>query len=219
MSQNSRESSPMHDHRGWLRKWPQPARVPHFSSSSDSEEPPSLAFNGSSDDREVWEESNFRKLIRLGANTAKEQVLPLRKNSINWGEVDSNLTRRVVEHLLDCYEKAFECAEDEKTKALALQEENTKLQEEILQMKGKILVVEEYSKTVGEQIEQAGSLMTAMETFLSTQKGLLEEMGRDAQLHQESMRTGGLEPSEAVEGMVQTPTGCPCGCDTGPSYS
>lgn len=76
MSQSSRESSPMYDHRGWLRKWPQPAHVPHFSSSSDSEEPPNLQFNGSSGDREVWEEKNFIKPITLGANTAKEHVLP-----------------------------------------------------------------------------------------------------------------------------------------------
>ena len=74
-------------------------------------------------------------------------------------------------------------------------------------MKGKMLVVEEYSKTVGEQIEQAGSLMTAMETFLGTQKGLLEEMDRDAHLHQESRRPGCSEPSEVVEDMVQTPWG------------
>ena len=115
----------------------------------------------------------------------------------------------MVEHLLDCYEKASECAEDEKSEGLALQEESTKLQEKILQMKGKILVVEKYSKTVSEQIEQADSLMTAMETFLGTQKSYLEEIGRDAQLHAESMRTGGLEASEAVEDTVQTPWGAP----------
>lgn len=130
----------MYDHRGWLRKWPQPARVPHFSSSSDSEEPPNLQLNCISGDGEVWEETNLRKLNTLGPNTAK--VLP-EEEFDKLGEVDSNLIRRVVEYLLDCYGKTFECAEDKKSKALALQEK-------ILQMKVKILM--------GEQIEQADRL-------------------------------------------------------------
>lgn len=51
----------------------------------------------------------------------------------------------VVEHLLDCDEKSFESVQDKKAKVLALQEDTIKLSEEILHMKGKILVVEEYS--------------------------------------------------------------------------
>lgn len=65
----------------------------------------------------------IRNLIRWGPNHATDYVIDLRKNSIDGGKVDSYVMRRVVEYLLDCYEKAFECAEDEKTKVLALQEE------------------------------------------------------------------------------------------------